>query len=189
MERSDLTLPLLTQVRPILRDLGMEFLPHISEDYFWVSEAVFYPAFILGFASLFGCFIWGIMIGPVPKIEECANVSTIFRRLMIHITICQTLRAASFMFTILPGPADHCQATNHTQFNKPEDALEVLTRMDPTHGCGDLIFSSHTIFSLTLVLLTTKYMHNRLATYLVWTFQIALIPLIIASHKHYTVNT
>jgi len=189
MERSDLTLPLLTQVRPILRDLGMEFLPHISEDYFWVSEAVFYPAFILGFASLFGCFIWGIMIGPVPKIEECANVSTIFRRLMIHITICQTLRAASFMFTILPGPADHCQSETNINYKPPKGALEILTRMDASYGCGDLIFSSHTIFSLTVVLTTTKYMHNLFSTCLVWAIQIALIPLIIASHKHYTVNT
>ena len=92
------------EVRPKLKDLGFDMTPKLGEDYFWVSEAVFYPLFLVGMASAF----WPILLCCecgfcLPSYLKPHNLVTLFRRLMIHLTICQTL-VASFMFTILPGP-------------------------------------------------------------------------------------
>jgi hypothetical protein len=92
------------------------------------------------------------------------------------------------MFTILPGPAEHCQPGDHPNYNPPTTTWEVLTKSEVNYGCGDLIFSSHTTFSLTACLAITKYMHSKRATAVAWTVQTILVPLIIGSHKHYTVD-
>jgi len=174
------------EVRPALKDLGFEMLPKIGEDYFWVSESVFYPLFIFGILSIF----WPLILCFTSKRPPFAphNVAYLLKRLSIHLTICQTLRALSFMFTILPGPADHCQSETNENFDQPKTAWDVLFRMDASYGCGDLIFSSHTAFTLTFCLVITRYLPYRALVGFVWSVQAILIFLIIASHKHYTVD-
>jgi len=174
------------EVRPALRDLGFEMLPTIGEDYFWVSESVFYPLFIFGIASVF----WPLVLCFTSKRPPFRphNIVILLKRLAIHLTICQTLRALSFMFTILPGPADHCQSETNENFDQPTTVWDVLFRMDASYGCGDLIFSSHTAFTLTFCLVITRYLPYRELIIFVWSVQAVLIFLIIASHKHYTVD-
>nr|AWA44726.1 hypothetical protein SS34H08_000002 [Saccharum spontaneum] len=55
-------------------------------------------------------------------------------------------------------------------------------------GCGDLIFSSHMIFTLVFVRTYYKYGSNRLIKLLSWLMAIIQSLLIIASRKHYTVD-
>jgi len=177
------------EVRPKLKDLGFDMTPKLGEDYFWVSEAVFYPLFLVGMASTF----WPILLCCecglcLPSYLKPHNLVTLFRRVMIHLTICQTLRAASFMFTILPGPADHCQDANNKNFNQPDSAVDVLFKMDASYGCGDLVFSSHTIFTLTVCLLITYYLPVKPLVFGAWFIQAVLVFLILCSRKHYTVD-
>lgn len=175
------------EVRPALRDIGFEMTPKIGEDYFWVSEAVFYPLFIVGLVSAFWplalCF--GI---KMPSHIKPHNLVVLWKRFFIHVTICQTLRALSFMFTILPGPAEHCQDSENENFNQPKTAVDVLFRMDASYGCGDLIFSSHTIFTLTVCLMITYYLPIKPIVWSAWIVQAVLIFLILCSRKHYTVD-
>lgn len=176
------------EVRPILKDVSFSLLPHLQEEYFWVSEAIFYPILFFGVASLLRSLIVGIIFGSPPPLKDCHNFVTIGKRVLTQLIVCQTLRELSFSFTILPGPANHCQNAMHPDYHKPTSLNDVFFRVNVSHGCGDLIFSSHTIFSLTMCLAVTRYMHSRLATYLVWTVQFFLLGCILASHKHYTVD-
>ncbi|KAG6435744.1 hypothetical protein SASPL_100619 [Salvia splendens] len=56
------------------------------------------------------------------------------------------------------------------------------------YGCGDLIFSSHMIFSLVFVRTFHKYGTHRFVKNCAWLTVVAQSLLIIASRKHYTVD-
>ncbi|KAF9665136.1 hypothetical protein SADUNF_Sadunf16G0090700 [Salix dunnii] len=73
----------------------------------------------------------------------------------------------------------------------PESVFEVLLINFPrgiTHGCGDLIFSSHMIFTLVFVRTYQKYGTKRCIKQLGWLIAVVQSFLIIASRKHYTVD-
>ncbi|KAK9026742.1 hypothetical protein V6N11_039576 [Hibiscus sabdariffa] len=81
----------------------------------------------------------------------------------------QTLRIFTFYSTQLPGPNYHCRA-------------------GAIYGCGDLIFSSHMIFTLVFVLTYQKYGTRRCIKQFGWLVAIIQSFLIVASRKHYTVD-
>ena len=68
-------------------------------------------------------------------------------------TACQLLRIASFSVTQLPGSSFHCRAGEPTAVRPwPEHWTGHLVfdlNRQLTKSCGDLIFSSHTIFTLS----------------------------------------
>ncbi|KAL3326555.1 hypothetical protein AABB24_037297 [Solanum stoloniferum] len=73
----------------------------------------------------------------------------------------------------------------------PNSILEVLLINFPRgmlYGCGDLIFSSHMIFSLIFVRTYHKYGTRRFIKLCAWLAVIAQSFLIVASRKHYTVD-
>ncbi|TKW17738.1 hypothetical protein SEVIR_5G387700v4 [Setaria viridis] len=104
----------------------------------------------------------------------------------------QFLRIITFYSTQLPGPNYHCrEGSKLATLPPPNNALEVLLINFPhgvLFGCGDLIFSSHMIFTLVFVRTYHKYGSNRLIKLLAWLMAIVQSLLIIASRKHYTVD-
>ncbi|OEL36012.1 Phosphatidylinositol:ceramide inositolphosphotransferase [Dichanthelium oligosanthes] len=73
----------------------------------------------------------------------------------------------------------------------PNSVLEVLLINFPRgvlFGCGDLIFSSHMIFTLVFVRTYHKYGSKRFIKFLAWFMAIIQSLLIIASRKHYSVD-
>ncbi|XP_062014670.1 phosphatidylinositol:ceramide inositolphosphotransferase 2-like, partial [Rosa rugosa] len=78
--------------------------------------------------------------------EERAYISeTLFTFIFLSFVLtCQFLRILTFYSTHLPGPNYHCREFRGVYY-----------------GCGDLIFSSHMIFSLTFVHTYQKYGTQR----------------------------
>ncbi|ONK79021.1 uncharacterized protein A4U43_C01F2060 [Asparagus officinalis] len=73
----------------------------------------------------------------------------------------------------------------------PDSVWEVLLINFPRgviYGCGDLIFSSHMIFTLVFVRVYHKYGSKRCIKALAWLMAIIQSLLIIASRKHYSVD-
>ncbi|XP_074565043.1 phosphatidylinositol:ceramide inositolphosphotransferase-like [Curcuma longa] len=73
----------------------------------------------------------------------------------------------------------------------PQSLSEVLLLNFPQgmiYGCGDLIFSSHMIFTLVFVLTYQKYGSKRLIKLLALALADVQSLLIVASRKHYTVD-
>ncbi|RXI04282.1 hypothetical protein DVH24_038556 [Malus domestica] len=106
--------------------------------------------------------------------------------------VCQMLRIITFYSTLLPGPSYHCrEGSNLARLPPPESALEVLLINFPqgiVYGCGDLIFSSHMIFTLVFVRTYQKYGTRRCFKQLAWSVAVVQSLLILTSRKHYTVD-
>ncbi|KAG5095293.1 hypothetical protein JHK84_050881 [Glycine max] len=104
----------------------------------------------------------------------------------------QALRIVTFYATQLPGPNYHCrEGSKLATLPHPDSVFEVLLINFPRgviYGCGDLIFSSHMIFTLVFVNTYHRYGTRRCIKQLGWTLAVCQSLLIIASRKHYTVD-
>ncbi|PPD99442.1 hypothetical protein GOBAR_DD03518 [Gossypium barbadense] len=179
---------------PTLQDLGFFILPELGQDKGYISETVFtldFPSFhlqdqkdlhsssLVQGASIFSC---------------SSNLSpmSVMTTELILAKASQILRIVTFYSTQLPGPNYHCrEGSKLARLPKPESVLEVLLINFPRgviYGCGDLIFSSHMIFTLVFVLTYQKYGTRRCIKQLAWLVAIIQSLLIVASRKHYTVD-
>ncbi|KAK4345672.1 hypothetical protein RND71_035848 [Anisodus tanguticus] len=168
---------------PTLQDVGFFLLPELGSDKAYISETVFTTIF-LSFV------LWSFH----PFIFKSKKIYTvlIWCRVLAFLVACQFLRMITFYSTQLPGPNYHCrEGSKLATLPRPNSVLEVLLLNFPRgmlYGCGDLIFSSHMIFSLVFVRTYHKYGSRRFIKQCAWLAVIAQSFLIVASRKHYTVD-
>lgn len=164
-----------------LKDLGFMVLPPLDEEDQFVSEVLFFILIAIVVAFAFKPFFF-----PAKSTEDrfVVVMATRYARVLV---MAQSLRILSFLGTVLPSPNYHC-ATNSASYNPPQNVGEVFFRIDALTGCGDLIFSSHTIFVTLGGLLIHQYSQNKYLKALVWSMVVALGFLIVAARKHYTVD-
>ncbi|KAH8485007.1 hypothetical protein Peur_071308 [Populus x canadensis] len=168
---------------PTLQDVGFFLLPELGQDKSYISETVFTFVFLSFIVWTFHPFIF--------KSKKIYTV-LIWCRVLAFLVASQFLRIITFYSTQLPGPNYHCrEGSKLARLPHPESVIEVLLINFPrgmTHGCGDLIFSSHMIFTLVFVLTYQKYGTKRCIKQLGWLIAVVQSFLIIASRKHYTVD-
>ncbi|KAG9138642.1 hypothetical protein Leryth_020478 [Lithospermum erythrorhizon] len=168
---------------PTLQDLGFFLLPELGPHKFFISEVTFTFIFISFVLWTFHPFIF--------KIKKIYTV-LVWCRVLAFLCGCQALRIISFYATQLPGPSHHCrEGSNLARLPLPNNYLEFLLINIPQgtlFGCGDLIFSSHMIFTLVFVRTYQKYGSRRFIKRLAWLLVVMQSLLIIASRKHYTVD-
>ncbi|XP_031286284.1 phosphatidylinositol:ceramide inositolphosphotransferase 3 isoform X2 [Pistacia vera] len=144
---------------PLLQDSGYLLLPELGQDKSYISETVF--------SFMFGSFVlW--TLHPF-----------LFQRKRIY-----TVLIWCRVFIYLVG-------SKFARLPHPENALDVLFINFPSglmYGCGDLIFSSHMIFTLIFVRTYHKYGTKRYIKQFAWLLAVIQSFLIIASRKHYTVD-
>ncbi|KAL6853671.1 hypothetical protein ACP4OV_019700 [Aristida adscensionis] len=180
----------LHQPGPLLQDLGFMFLPELGQRKGYLSESVFAFIFISFMLVKESNFHWTFH----PFIYHSKRFYTVllWRRVLAFLAASQFLRIITFYSTQLPGPNYHChEGSKLATLPPPKNVLEVLLINFPRGvnlGCGDLIFSSHMIFTLVFVRTYQKYGSNRLIKLLAWLMAIIQSLLIIASRKHYTVD-
>jgi len=168
---------------PTLQDAGFFLIPEIGQGNAYMSESIFNFIF-------FSFILWTFH----PFFFQSKRIYTvlIWCRVLAYLVGCQILRIITFYATQLPGPNYHCrEGSKYARLPPPESALEVILINFPTgmlYGCGDLIFSSHMIFTLVFVLTYQKFGTRRCIKQLAWLFAIIQSLLIIASRKHYTVD-
>ncbi|XP_027177314.1 phosphatidylinositol:ceramide inositolphosphotransferase 1-like [Coffea eugenioides] len=168
---------------PTLQDVGFYLLPELGQDKAYISETVFTFIFISFVLWTFHPFIF--------KSKKIYTV-LVWCRVLAFLVACQILRIITFYSTQLPGPNYHCrEGSKLARLPPPNNALEVLLINFPRgvlYGCGDLIFSSHMIFSLVFVRTYHKYGSRRFVKQLAWLTVVIQSMLIVASRKHYTVD-
>lgn len=168
---------------PTLQDIGFFLLPELGSENAYISETLFTTIF-LSFA------LWTFH----PFILKTKKIYTvlIWCRVLAFLVACQFLRMITFYSTQLPGPNYHCrEGSELATLPRPNSVSEVLLLNFPRgllYGCGDLIFSSHMIFSLVFVRTYHKYGTQRFIKQCAWLAVIAQSFLIVASRKHYTVD-
>lgn len=168
---------------PVLHDLGFKLLPELGKERGYVSEMLF--------ASIFLSFVLWTFSPFIFKNKRFYTV-LIWRRVLAFLVMSQSLRIITFYSTQLPGPNYHCrEGSPLARLPPPDNALEVLLLNFPRgtlFGCGDLIFSSHMIFTLVFVLTYQKYGSKNFIKVLGWIAAVVQSLLIIASRKHYSVD-
>ncbi|XP_006654199.2 phosphatidylinositol:ceramide inositolphosphotransferase-like [Oryza brachyantha] len=168
---------------PTLQDLGFMILPELGKERGYISETLFTFIF-LSFV------LWTFH----PFILQTKRFYTvlIWRRVLAFLCASQFLRIITFYSTQLPGPNYHCrEGSPLARLPQPQNVAEVLLINFPRgviYGCGDLIFSSHMIFTIVFVVTYQKYGNIRFIKMLAWCVAIAQSLLIIASRKHYSVD-
>ncbi|XP_047060018.1 phosphatidylinositol:ceramide inositolphosphotransferase [Lolium rigidum] len=168
---------------PLLQDLGFMALPELGQDKGYLSEILFTSIFITFVLWSFHPFIYH---------SKRFYTVLLWRRVLAFLVASQFLRIVTFYSTQLPGPNYHCrEGSKLATLPPPNNALEVLLINFPhgvLFGCGDLIFSSHMIFTLVFVRTYHKYGSKRLIKLFAWLMAIIQSLLIIASRKHYSVD-
>ncbi|KAG8376973.1 hypothetical protein BUALT_Bualt09G0120000 [Buddleja alternifolia] len=167
---------------PTLQDVGFFLLPELGQDRAYISETVFTLVF-LSFV------LWTFH----PFIMKSKKIYTvlIWCRVLAFLVACQFLRIITFYSTQLPGPNYHCrEGSKLATLPRPDNVLEVLLIVPRgvLYGCGDLIFSSHMIFTLVFVRTYHKYGTRSFVKQCAWLIAVIQSLLIIASRKHYTVD-
>lgn len=168
---------------PILQDVGFLLLPELGQDKAYISETLFTFIFLSFFLWTFHPF--------VVKSKKIYTV-LIWCRVLAFLVAAQILRIFTFYSTQLPGPNYHCrEGSKLARLPPPDNVFEVLLINFPrgiVYGCGDLIFSSHMIFSLVFVWTYQKYGTKRFIKQCAWSLAVIQSFLIVASRKHYTVD-
>eukprot|EP00793_Prasinoderma_coloniale_P007063 PRCOL_00006915-RA len=171
---------------PLLRDMGFELLPALDEHSPWrqLSEVTTFG--MIGFGV---CFLFA----PFFQVEGRKTFFTVnlANRTLLVLMYCQALRVLSFFGTVLPGPNYHCREGSPSATLPPPHGLyDVLWIGGKTinQNCGDLIFSSHTIFLLVFLLNYQKYGRSAALKRVLWVTAAITGVFIIASRKHYTVD-
>ncbi|KAL6508018.1 Phosphatidylinositol:ceramide inositolphosphotransferase 2 [Orobanche gracilis] len=168
---------------PTLQDVGFFLLPELGQERAYISETVF--------TFIFLSFVLWTFHPFVLKNKKIYTV-LIWCRVLAFLVACQFLRIITFYSTQLPGPNYHCrEGSKLARLPRPNSVLEILLINFPRgalYGCGDLIFSSHMIFSLVFVRTYHKYGSRSLMKQFAWLAVIIQSLLIVASRKHYTVD-
>ncbi|XP_068668201.1 phosphatidylinositol:ceramide inositolphosphotransferase-like [Aristolochia californica] len=168
---------------PTLQDLGFFLLLELGQQRAYISETLFTFLFISFVLWTFHPFIF--------QSKKFYTV-VLWCRVLAFLVASQALRIITFYSTQLPGPNYHCrEGSKLARLPRPDSVLEVLLINFPRgaiYGCGDLIFSSHMIFTLVFVITYQKYGTKRCIKQIAWLIAVALSFLIIASRKHYTVD-
>ncbi|KAG9147899.1 hypothetical protein Leryth_003495 [Lithospermum erythrorhizon] len=161
---------------PVLQDVGFYLLPELGLENAYISETVFTSIFLSFVLWTFHPFIW--------KTKKIYTV-------LVWCRACQFLRIITFYSTQLPGPNYHCrEGSKFARLPRPDNILEafIIVPRGVLYGCGDLIFSSHMIFSLVFVRTYQKYGTRRFIKQCAWLLVVVQSLLIVASRKHYTVD-
>ncbi|XP_073385247.1 phosphatidylinositol:ceramide inositolphosphotransferase-like [Physcomitrium patens] len=168
---------------PLLHDAGFEYLPELGKQKAHISESLFTFVFV-------SFVLWSFH--PFVFYNKRFYTALLWLRVLICLIICQFLRMSSFMVTQLPGPNYHCHEGQPTAtLPPPESIKDVLLLNFPygvIYGCGDLIFSSHMTFALTFFHTYLKYGTRQWMKFVAFLAMVAQSLLIIASHKHYSVD-
>ncbi|KAM7259886.1 hypothetical protein ACFE04_015627 [Oxalis oulophora] len=174
---------------PTLQDTGFTLLPELGRNKAYVSETLFVFIFV-------SFTLWTFH----PFILNSKKIYTvhIWCRVLAYLVVCQSLRIVTFYATQLPGPNYHCrEGSKLARLPPPDSVFEVLLINFPRgviYGCGDLIFSSHMIFTLVFVRTYHVYgmisivLSRRFIRLLGWLLAVTQSLLIIASRKHYSVD-
>ncbi|XP_042456244.1 phosphatidylinositol:ceramide inositolphosphotransferase-like isoform X1 [Zingiber officinale] len=168
---------------PTLQDLGFMLLPELGKERGYLSESLFTFIFLSFVVWTFHPFVYH---------SKRFYTVLLWRRVLAFLVACQTLRIITFYSTQLPGPNYHCrEGSKLARLPPPDTIAEVLLINFPRgvlFGCGDLIFSSHMIFTLVFVLTYQKYGSRRFIKFIAWVIATIQSLLIVASRKHYTVD-
>ncbi|KAK4392277.1 Phosphatidylinositol:ceramide inositolphosphotransferase 2 [Sesamum angolense] len=158
---------------PTLQDVGFYLLPELGPERAYISEMDF-PSFHFEEQEDLHC----------PDMVQGVGILSCLSNSSDHNFLCYPATWSKLY---------HCrEGSKLARLPRPDSILEVLlincSSSGVLYGCGDLIFSSHMIFSLVFVRTYHKYGTRRFVKNCAWSIVVIQSLLIVASRKHYTVD-
>lgn len=167
-----------------LQDVAFDILPPLTGKWWMASEYL-----VNSMIAIIVFLIASIMvIRWNPPHRRPLYCIPILRRMLITLVAAQSLRIISFLITTLPGSSRQCayhvpenltmkqllhgpapSEGNPQGWAPPANMGEIVWRLDVLNGCGDLMFSSHTIFTCLFICVVFQYFNWRsLKLTMVW---------------------
>jgi len=173
--------------REPLADLGFTLIPPFTRDQQIYSEYLFFTCFGLTLCFILVYPSFDISRRHQPITKRLYSVIMLARCLAVC-ALAQGLRIVTFLVTSLPGPNYHCRP-NSKEYDPPRGLYDIFARQDPFTHCGDLVFSSHTIFIMLCVLTWKKYSGlPEWSYYCIYVFVLIFGAAVISARKHYTLD-
>jgi hypothetical protein len=176
---------------PALKDLGFQMLFELPAHFHEITEHMLHSMLVF---SIAGAFFNYSVPSAVSQIRPRWDLICTWLRCMAVLNL---LRTVSFLVTQLPGPAEHCRPGSPT-YNPPKTVFE---RASFQKGCGDLLFSGHTMTLTTCAMLlddvlstassqssTWSQWRRRILRAALWLYVLLFAVLVVAARKHYTVD-
>jgi len=170
--------------REPLPDLGFAVLPALTRETQIVSEYMFFA--YLGSTILFA-FSPFLRMHQSSKKENRLYCVLMVSRFLCVCVLAQTLRIICFLVTTLPGPNYHCRPDS-PDYNPPINVWDIMLRTEAFFSCGDLVFSSHTIFVMLCALTWYQYSGNKFIERFVFVLAFGFGCLVVSARKHYTLD-
>lgn len=120
-----------------------------------------------------------LIIVPVPFV-------LIIKRMAMAGIVVIPLRCLTFLVTLLPPPARHCQSA----WSPPTTMHQVFNPfVSPRTGCGDEMFSGHTLHGTLITLMVCRYFAYRRFLPAIAIVNLTLLALsLIIFRSHYTAD-
>jgi hypothetical protein len=160
-----------------LNDVFFDALPNLNGAWWVASEYLVY-GMIVAVTLLIASILVVKWHAPHRRPLYCIPI---LRRMLITLCAAQSLRIISFLITTLPGASRQCvyhvpedmtrdemmtgpahDRGNPDGWMPPTSSFDILWRVDATNGCGDLMFSSHTIFTVLFICVVFRYFNWRI---------------------------
>lgn len=147
---------------PVLFDIGLLYFPGPDIDTSDTIRQVFYYLCIVPFIFVA---LQPFYVVFYPKTSPSSRfcIVQLLRRYACIYCIAVSLRIVSFMMTVLPSSGLWCHnpsvggTYDVNDPSGPQNVKEILFSIDLEYGCGDMIFSGHTIFVLTCCMTSYRY--------------------------------
>jgi hypothetical protein len=167
-----------------LQDVAFQLLPRLTGEW-WMASEYLLNTMIIIIVFLIAAVMVMRWNPPHGRPLYCIPI---IRRMLITLVAAQALRIISFLITTLPGSSRQCEyhvpenltlqqmlhgpapsEGNPQGWAPPPNIKEVFWRLDVLTGCGDLMFSSHTIFTCLFTCVVFQYFNWRpLKLTMVW---------------------
>lgn len=138
-----------------LMDMGFQLLTSMVNATYLPSNFCLYALFTL--ALVVG--LSPLVTNRILHSREILTIGIAWRTVLVC-SILVFFRTVSFVLTILPSPAPHCQKES---FRPPVTLWDVLTGFGLNDGCSDLLFSSHMLYGATAAAMVTHYIRLDMA--------------------------
>ena len=142
----------VAEPREPLKDLLFEILPEVSTDSILFNMNTILLFVMYGMMTVM---ILSIFFFKYPPQRRVSFIGICNRYLYVA-GIGQILRVITFLLTVLPAPNPFCREPH---FDPPTKVKEIFIGNAGAgdKGCGDLIFSSHTMLGLIIIFIIHKF--------------------------------
>ncbi len=165
---------------PLLQDMGFRFFGKRLDEEVWGFYSTLLTFTLIGFSFLNA-------ISPFFVNQSTHCTVHYLQRFFTLTSVSLVARIFSFLSTILPSPDNQCRHDSPL-YHPPSSFHDFFLYPNTESGCADLVFSSHTMYSLSSLYVYVYYGRNRFMIFLLSVSVVFNSVVIVGVQRHYTLD-